>query len=93
MKLNSIPKRSKTFAWRIVGGEALLVPLHSKTKQESISIFNGTATSLWELVNGKNTVGDIIGKTAVLYQGNPGVIKRQTIQLLDQLYRKKMIIL
>jgi hypothetical protein len=91
MKLDSIPKRSKAVAWRTIEGETLLVPLRAKGKQERINIFNDTATYIWNQINGRRSVAQIIAKIVAEYNGDAKKIEKQVKGLLNELHDKKIL--
>ncbi len=54
--------RNPDIVYREIAGEFILVPIHHKAGEaDSIYVLNETGTRIWELVDGKRTLADIIG--------------------------------
>lgn len=61
--LNKISEKNKNLAWRIIDGEAVILPLENQPQDgEKLAIFKEIATRIWELIDGKKSVKDIIKK-------------------------------
>lgn len=91
MKLDSIPKKSKAIAWRTIESETLLVPLKAKGKQERINIFNATATYIWNQIDGRRSVAQIMAMIVAEYCGDAKKIEKQVKELLNELHDKKIL--
>jgi hypothetical protein len=54
-------RRNPDIVYREIAGEYILVPIHHKAGEaDSIYVLNETGTRIWELVDGKRTLADII---------------------------------
>lgn len=54
--------RNPDIVYREIAGEFILVPIHHRAGEaDSIFVLNETGTRIWELVDGKRTLSDIIG--------------------------------
>lgn len=90
--LNKIPKKNKNLAWRIIDGEAVVIPLEGQPeKEEKLDIFNETATRVWELIDGNNSVVDIIKKITDEYDVKLEEAQSQVKNFLGNLSQKRLI--
>ena len=90
MELNTAvsPEKKKEIAWRIVDEEAVLVlPDENKVK-----ILNRTGTFIWELIDGKTTVGEIAGRIHDRYHVDPRTSLQHTLEFMEQLKTNNLII-
>ncbi len=93
--LNKIPKKNnEKLAWRVIDGEAVVIPLENQSEEgEKLDIFNETATKIWELIDGKNTIKDIIKKIIDEYDIKPDEAQSQIKKLISEMSAKKVIII
>lgn len=90
--LNKIPKKKNSLAYRIIDEEAVIIPLENQPKEgEQIDIFNLTGTSIWELIDGKNSVKDIAIKITAEYDIEYEKAQSQVKGFLSKLEQKKLI--
>ncbi len=61
--LYKIPRKNTELAWRIIENETVIIPLDEQTTDfEKIELLNNTGTKIWELIDGNNTIKEIIEK-------------------------------
>jgi len=90
--LDKIPKKNKGLAWRIIDGEVVVIPLEAQPKEgEKLTSFNETASRIWELIDGKNSVEEIIKKIIDEYDVELKEARSQVKNFLDNLSQKKLI--
>lgn len=89
--LNNIPRRSKKLAWRIIEGEAVVLPLDNPAGEERLNKFNATATRIWELCDGKRTVKDIISQLKDEYLVDYEKVRSETEKIILELFKKNLI--
>jgi hypothetical protein len=90
--LDKIPKKNKELAWRIIDGEAVVIPLEEQPKEgENFTTFNETASRIWELIDGRNSVEDIIKKIIDEYDVELEEAQSQVKIFLDNLSQKRLI--
>lgn len=90
--LNKIPKKNKDLAWRIIDNEAMIIFLNDQPEiEEKINILNETATRVWELVDGRNSVAGIIKRLTYEYDVKSGKACSQIKSLLINLSKKRWI--
>ena len=59
---DKVYRRNPDIVYREIAGEFILVPIHHQAGEaDSIYVLNETGTRIWELVDGKRTLADIIG--------------------------------
>ena len=90
--LNKIPKKKNDLAWRIIDGEAVVIPLDNQPVDgESLDIFNATATRIWEFIDGNNSVSDIIKKIVNEYGIEYEKAEAQIKDFLGSLSKKRLM--
>jgi len=87
--LNRIPKKNKHLAWRIVDQEAVIINLKKQPNdKEEIIILNPTATRIWQLCNGRNSIKEIVQRLKAEYLE---VIEKDVEKTLINLLNEKLI--
>ena len=85
IKLTSIPVRNPAVLSRsIVDDEMVLVNADTAA---SLALTNKTAVIVWELVNGRNTVQDIVGGVEESFSDVPDNFKKDVLGFLELLDR------
>lgn len=92
--IDRIPKKNKSFLSKIINDEAVVISLDDITTREKseIRVFNETATRIWELINGKNSIGDIMDKLGREYDVNDKILHLEVERILKNLYKKNIIL-
>ena len=66
--INLIPFKKPQSIYRVIDGQAIVITLQkTKKKKDKINIFNETGTRIWELIDGKKSIGDIHNRIAKEY--------------------------
>ena len=90
--LNKIFTKNKNLAWRIIDKETVIIALGNQSeKGEKLNIFNETATMIWELIDGKNSVKDIIRNIVDEYDIEPERAQFQIKELMSKMVSKNLI--
>ncbi len=90
--VEKIPKKSENIAWRIIDGEAIVIPLLDQPQDgERFNVFNETATAIWELIDGKKSIKNIIIIIAADYNMDFSSIEGEVKSSFNKLARKKLI--
>jgi hypothetical protein len=90
--LNKIPKKNTELAWRRIDGETVIIPLDDQTPEsEKIDFLNETGTRIWELIDGKNTVKDIVKKILEEYDIDEKEAEKEVISFIEKLNEKNLI--
>lgn len=83
MELKGILKHNEDFIYRLVDGEAVLMsPLG-----DGLHIFNEVGTRIWELVDGNNTIEEIVDQIYQEYEVEKNVAYEDTLMFLDELLK------
>jgi len=90
--IDKVPKKNKNLAWRVIDGEAVIIPLTEQSEEgETINILNQTATRIWELCNSKNQVKDIIDSLSQEYDAEEALVICQVERTMNELLEKRLI--
>lgn len=90
--LNKIPKRNPDLAWRIIDNEAIIIPLDEQTPEcEKINFLNETATRIWELIDGKNSIKDIIARILDEYEITQEQAEKEVVSFIKKLEEKNLV--
>jgi hypothetical protein len=81
MSRSPIPVPTDGLQWRVVGDEAVVV---SQDTLEVI-VLNPVATRLFELIDGKTSVDQIIGQMLREFDATPEVLATDVPQVLEEL--------
>jgi hypothetical protein len=73
--------RKKDIPWRIIEGEAIVV----EVDRDEIIHLNETGAEIWNVVDGKTTVSEIIEHICGVFEVSEEVAERDTLQFLGQL--------
>ncbi|MFH0790394.1 MAG: PqqD family protein [Candidatus Omnitrophota bacterium] len=86
--LKAIPVKNKNIAWRTINGETVIVILDKNpSEKESLYNLNQTATKIWLLVNGRNSVKEIVDKILDTYEVNDAEAESQVKHILKTLFK------
>jgi len=73
--------RKKDIPWRIIEGEAIVV----EVDKGKIIHLNETGAEIWNVLDGKNTVSEIIKHICNTFEVGEEVAERDTLEFLGQL--------
>ncbi len=86
LDLKSIPVRNSDMVSRRIEDEYILVPmLASSDEVEHIFNLNQVGADVWERIDGKKTVKDIVEALVMEYEGEPGEIEGDVIDFLNDI--------
>lgn len=90
--LNKIPKKNPELAWRVIDNEAVIIPLDEQTPEsEKINFLNETGTKIWELIDGKNSIKDIIVKIVEEYDIDEKEAEKEVMSFIKKLKNKNLV--
>jgi len=90
--LNKIPKKNPELAWRIIDNETIIIPLDEQTADfEKMELLNDTATRIWELIDGKNNLKEIIEKICEEYEVEKLEAEKEVLSFVNKLEKKNLI--
>lgn len=78
--------KSKSIAWRVIGGETVLVPVVGKQDDlDYLYVLNETATLIWSLMDGHHTERQIVDEIVLQFEVDWGEARQDLAELLAQL--------
>jgi len=84
--------KEKDLVTRCVAGETIVVPVKSNVGDlDSIYTLNDIGTTIWELIDGKNNVHQIIEAVCNTYEVTPQLAEKDTIEFLNSLAQAGLI--
>lgn len=82
------PAHHRRTASRVFSGEAVVItPAENKVR-----MLNQTGSRIWELADGVRSVADIVALLAAEYDVDPAHAQQTTVELLDTLAAKELIV-
>ncbi|NOY64972.1 MAG: pyrroloquinoline quinone biosynthesis peptide chaperone PqqD [Nitrospirae bacterium] len=88
----SIPFRKEDLVFRKIEDEYILVPLYSSSDEvEHIFNLNATGAEIWERIDGTRSVEEIIEELKEEYDHPSGVIEKEVLDFLHDLYEAGII--
>jgi hypothetical protein len=92
-QIDKIPKKNSELAWRMIEGEVVLIPLVGQPKEgEKINLFNATGSRIWELIDGRNSISDIVEKITGEYELDIETARFEIECFINTLAEKKLIV-
>jgi len=90
--LDSVIIRNEDIIFRKIEDEYVLVPMIASSDEvEHIYNLNKVGAEVWERINGKLTVGDIINDLISEYEATPDQITNEVLDFLNDIYSLKII--
>jgi hypothetical protein len=87
LSLQSVPRKGRRTAGRVMDGEAVVfVP-----GKAEVRILNRVGTTVWELIDGKRPVEDIVKEICGKYDVENGTAKKDVLDFLQTLVEKELI--
>ena len=78
--------RSRAVASRVVAGETLLVPIRARVGDlASIYSFNGTGSSIWQLLEAPKTVDELVAAVAQEYDAERDRVEKDVKEFLGEM--------
>jgi hypothetical protein len=78
--------RSRAVASRVVAGETLLVPIRARVGDlASIYSFNGTGSSIWQLLETPKTVDELVAAVAQEYDAEHDRVEKDVKEFLGEM--------
>ena len=90
--LDKIPGKNTELVWRVIDGETVIIPLDEQTSDsEKISFLNETGTRIWELIDGKNSIKDIVVKIVKEYEIEEKEAEKEVVSFVENLKNRNLI--
>ena len=92
--LENVPKQHEELAWRVIAGEAVIVPPHQPAEGiRELTILNPTATRIWELCRGDMTIRRIVDALREEYDETPRLLEEEVVRTIEELSDRGFVIL
>ncbi|MCU0474347.1 MAG: PqqD family protein [Bacteroidales bacterium] len=86
--LKSVPSRSPSIVTRKTGNEYVLVPVANNiADMDSVYTLNETGAFIWELIDGKKNVNDIIEAVVNEYETDNNTATTDVFSFIDEMSR------
>jgi len=85
--LKSCPQPKSDIVGRNVDNEAVLV----LPQEGQVKVLNQVGARIWELLNGKRTVGEIAAILSQEYAVSQAIAENDTLEFLNDLWEKNML--
>jgi len=79
---------------RVIEGELILVPLAAGIgdMEDELYTLNETGRAVWDLLNGQNTLKDVVLKLTVEFEAPEGEIEKDVLGLATELFKRRMLV-
>jgi len=79
---------------REIEGEIIIVPLVAGIGdlEDELFTLNETGKAIWERLDGRRSLNDVIAELAAEYQAPPGEIEIDVLGLVEELSRRRMLV-
>lgn len=92
MNISSILRRREDIVFRKIEEEYVLVPMAGSSEDiECIFNLNETGSVIWEKIDGKKSLQDILDEVCSEYQGDQNIIKSEAIEFISELKKARLI--
>ena len=86
MNLKSVPVRSASIVTRKTGDECVLIPVTNNiADMSSVYTLNETGAFIWELIDGKNSIEELIIAVVNKYDADFNVATKDVFSLIDNM--------
>ncbi|MFH1478498.1 MAG: PqqD family protein [Candidatus Omnitrophota bacterium] len=87
-------KISEAVVAREIQGEFIIIPITSGVgdMEDEIFTLNETGRAIWNELDGKSTLEEVIGRLAEKFEGGKDEIKEDVLGLTNELLKRKMVI-
>lgn len=92
IEMNTILRQNENIVFRKIEDEYVLVPMAASSEDvEYIFNLNEIGSSIWEKVDGKKSLQDILNELYSEYEGDQKTIKANAIEFINDLRKAKLI--
>jgi len=90
--MDSILKKSENVVFRKIGDEYVLVPLFASVADvESIFNLNETGAAVWEKIDGRKNIRDIVAEMQTEYEAGNLLIEKDVIAFVNEMITAKLL--
>lgn len=88
----SVFERSSSLVTRELGGEKIIVPVRGRVGDlNSIYTLNGMANEIWEMLDGKRSVEDIIRKLGAEFDVDEETLAADVTRVVNELQQEGLV--
>ena len=88
----SVFERSSSLVTRELGGEKIIVPVRGRVGDlNSIYTLNGMANEIWEMLDGKRSVEDIIRKLGAEFDVDQETLAADVTRVVNELQQEGLV--
>jgi hypothetical protein len=92
MNMDSVFKKSENVVFRRIGDEYVLIPLFASVADvESIFNLNETGAALWEKIDGRKNIRDIVAEMQAEYEAENRLIEEDVIAFVNEMRTAKLL--
>jgi hypothetical protein len=85
-------ERSPSLVTRELAGEKIIVPVRGRVGDlNSIYTLNSVAQEIWELLDGKRTVAEIVGRLVEQFEVQPEVLAADVTRVIEEMHEEGLI--
>ena len=94
VSLSSKYMLSENVVARDIQGEFIIIPITSGVGDQEDEIFtmNETGRALWDKLDGKRTLKDVIGDLSLEFAGPQEEIQKDIVGIIGELLKRKMVV-
>ena len=91
--INSVYVPSEDIVAREIEGEVVIIPISSGIgdMEDALYTLNQTGRAIWEGLDGKKSLEEIIRDLAASFQAPAGVIREDVLGLVEELLKRRMV--
>jgi len=93
MNLKSVPVRSASIVTRKTGDECVLIPVTNNiADMNSVYTLNETGAFIWELIDGKNSIEELINAVVSKYDADYNIATKDVFSFIEKMTQYLIII-
>jgi hypothetical protein len=94
IRMDAVFSHSSDVVSREIDGALIIVPLTSGVGDMEDDLFsmNESGTEIWNMLDGKKTVNEVVGALARQYRAEAGEIEADVAGILKELLKRRMIV-
>jgi hypothetical protein len=94
IRMDMIFSHSGDVVSREIDGALIIVPLTSGVGDMEDDLFsmNESGTEIWNMLDGKKTLQEIVEALAQQYQAKPGEIEQDVVGIVAELLKRRMLV-
>jgi hypothetical protein len=92
LSMDTVIKKSENIVFRKIEDEYILVPIvASAADVESIFNLNETGAAIWDKIDGKKKLGEIVGEMRAEYEDEGRQLERDAIEFISEMMEAKLV--